>query len=332
MNPFTYTRAPDKATAIREVTSAPQATFLGGGTNLVDLMKEGVEHPDHLVDIHRLPLDKIEENAGGLRIGAMATNSDVANHSLVREHYPLLAQALLAGASPQLRNMATVGGNLMQRTRCFYFYDTAMPCNKRQPGSGCGALHGFNRIHAILGASEQCVAVHPSDLCVALAALDASVEVEDANGAHSISFEEFHRLPGDTPQYDTTLKHGELITSVTLPASALAAHSHYLKVRDRASYAFALVSVAAALELNEDKIRSARIVLGGVAHKPWRASQAEKSLIGANADEKTFAEAADLALQSAQPLKHNAFKVALAQRSIVRALLTALQGTEKFLT
>jgi xanthine dehydrogenase YagS FAD-binding subunit len=332
MNPFSYVRAKEKSQAIEAVGADTHARFLGGGTNLVDLMKEGVEHPTRLVDINRLPLTKIERTAEGVRIGALARNSDVANDATIREQFPLLAQALLSGASPQLRNMATTGGNLMQRTRCFYFYDTAMPCNKRTPGTGCAALQGFNRIHAILGSSDQCVAVNPSDMCVALAALDASIEVEGAAGARRISMGDFHRLPGDTPDIETTLKHGELITAVILPASPFAAHSHYLKVRDRASYAFALVSVAAALELDGAKVRSARLALGGVAHKPWRVTEAEKNLLGASADEEVFAKTAELALQGAKPLDHNRFKVELAKRSIVRALLIARDGTEKFLS
>ena len=247
MNAFTYARATDVANALQAVHGRPSARFLGGGTNLVDLMKEGVETPAHLVDVNRLPLATIEESDGGLRIGALARNSDVAEHPLVKQRYPLLSQALLSGASPQLRNMATVGGNLMQRTRCYYFYDTGMPCNKRRPGSGCGALNGFNRIHAILGASDACVAVHPSDMCVALLALDAVIEVEGAGGTRRIPMADFHRLPGEAPEQDTNLAPEELITAVRLPAPAFAAHSHYLKVRDRASYAFALVSVAAGL-------------------------------------------------------------------------------------
>jgi len=326
MKPFHYIRAGDTSQAIGSAAKEADAMYLGGGTNLIDLMKEGVEGPATLIDINRLPLEKIEPRGAGLRVGALARNSDVADHPLIRERYPLLSQALLAGASPQLRNMATVGGNLLQRTRCFYFYDTAMPCNKRQPGSGCGALQGFNRIHAILGASEQCVAVHPSDMCVALAALDATVQVEGPRGARSIPFAEFHRLPGTTPERDTNLEHGELITAVDLPESRFAKNAYYLKVRDRASYAFALISVAAALDLEGEKIHSARIALGGVAHKPWRSTEAEKSLAGASPTHDAFAAAAGIALRDAAPLRHNQFKVELAHRTIARALAVAASG------
>jgi xanthine dehydrogenase YagS FAD-binding subunit len=325
MRPFTFTRASTSQTAIEAVVRDQAARFIAGGTNLVDLMKEDVEQPNHLVDINRLALTRIEERDGSLRLGALARNSDTANHRLVRERFPLVAQAILSGASAQLRNAATNGGNLMQRTRCYYFYDTAMPCNKRQPGSGCGALEGFNRMHAVLGASTQCIAVHPSDMCVALTALDAVVQVEGPQGARSIPFGEFHRLPGDTPQLDTNLKHGELITAIDLPAaaSAFAAHSYYLKVRDRASYAFALVSVAAALDVQNGTIRQARIALGGVAHKPWRAPEAEAVLNGAPLNRETFRRAATAALEKAQGYKYNSFKVELGRRAIVRALIVA---------
>jgi xanthine dehydrogenase YagS FAD-binding subunit len=326
MKPFAYTRATDQQTAIGAVAREQTAKFIAGGTNLVDLMKEGVEQPDRLVDITRLELVRIEERPdGALQLGALARNADTANHPLVRQRYPLLAQALLAGASPQLRNMATNGGNLMQRTRCYYFYDVAMPCNKRQPGSGCGALEGYNRIHAIFGASEQCIAVHPSDMCVALVALEAVVQVEGPQGARSIPFADFHRLPGDTPQTDTNLRRDELIMAIDLPAAAaaFAPHSYYLKVRDRASYAFALVSVAAALELDGDTIRQARLAMGGVAHKPWRSEEAEKILTGAQAGEETYRKAAEAALQGARGYEHNKFKIEMAKRAIVRALTTA---------
>src|SRR2546421_10838040 len=280
MNPFAYSRANDAAGAVSAIAAKPRTKFLGGGTNLIDLMKMGVETPAQLVDINRLPMAQIEElpEGKGVRIGALARNSDVAEHALIRERYPVLSQALLAGASPQLRNMATVGGNLMQRTRCYYFYDPAFPqCNKRNPGSGCGALHGCNRIHAILGQSERCIATNPSDMNVALAALDAVVQVQGAKGTRSIPIAEFHRLPGTTPNIDTNLQADELITAVDLPAIAFATRSHYLKVRDRASYAFALVSVAAALEIDAGKkITAVRIALGGVADKPWRPQKAEQ--------------------------------------------------------
>jgi len=325
MKPFAYTRATNSQTAVQAVMREQTAKFLAGGTNLIDLMKENVEQPDRLVDINRLELTRIEERNGGLRLGALAKNSDTANHRLVRERYPLVSQAILAGASPQLRNAATNGGNLMQRTRCYYFYDVALPCNKRQPGSGCGALEGFNRMHAIFGASQQCIATHPSDFCVALAALDAVVQVEGPQGARTIPFADFHRLPGDTPQIDTNLKRDELITAIDLPAasSVFAPRSYYLKVRDRASYAFALVSVATALEVQDGTIKQARVAMGGVAHKPWRAREAELALSGARVNEQTFKRAADAAMQGARGYEHNRFKIELGRRAIVRALTVA---------
>jgi xanthine dehydrogenase YagS FAD-binding subunit len=324
MNSMFYDRAANIDDAIR-LAQQPGAKFIGGGTNLLDLVKGGVEQPLRLVDVNRLALAEIAELPdGGVRIGALARNSDTANHPLIRQRYPLLSQALLAGASQQLRNMATLGGNLMQRTRCHYFYDTAFDmCNKRVPGSGCAAREGFNRMHAILGASEQCIAVNPSDMSVALAALDAVVRVRGAQGERQIAFKDFHRLPGDTPQRDTTLAPGELITAVDLPASPFAAHAHYLKVRDRASYAFALVSVAAALELRDGMVRNARIALGGVAHKPWRAAEAEAALTGHALDDAALNSAAAAAVRGAHPYQHNAFKVALVQRAVIRALRTA---------
>ncbi|HSS16581.1 MAG TPA: xanthine dehydrogenase family protein subunit M [Candidatus Dormibacteraeota bacterium] len=328
MNPFTYLRAADADQAVTAIFSKPQGKFLGGGTNLIDLMKMGVETPNGLVDINRLPFGQIEELPDkGLRIGALARNSDVAEHELIKTRYPVLSEALLSGASPQLRNMATVGGNLLQRTRCYYFYDPAFPaCNKRKPGSGCGALDGYNRIHAILGQSEQCIATHPSDMCVALAALDAIVRVRGPKGEREIKFGDFHRLPGNTPERDTNLALGELIIAVDLPAMSFAARSHYLKVRDRASYAFALVSVAAALDLDPNKkINAVRVALGGVAHKPWRANAAEKELIGKTADEKTFRAAAEAELAAAKGYKYNAFKIELAKRAIVRGLGTVAE-------
>ena len=325
MKPFAYTRASTPHAAVQAVAREHTAKFIAGGTNLIDLMKEGVEQPDRLVDINRLKLTRIEEHNGGLRLGALAKNSDTANHPLVRERYPLVTQAILAGASPQLRNAATNGGNLMQRTRCYYFYDVAMPCNKRQPGSGCGALEGYNRMHAIFGASEQCIATHPSDLCVALAALDAVVQVAGPQGARRIPFADFHRLPGDTPQIDTNLQHDELITAIDLPAASavFAPRSYYLKVRDRASYAFALVSVAAALDIQDGTIRQARVAMGGVAHKPWLAPEAERILTGAAPDEPTFRRAAEAAMQGARGYEHNGFKIELGRRAIVRALTVA---------
>lgn len=327
MKPFAYTRAASPQAAIQAVAQ-PNTKFLAGGTNLIDLMKEDVEQPGRLVDINRLALTRIGEHEGGLRLGALAKNSDTANNSLVRERYPLVSQAILAGASPQLRNAATNGGNLMQRTRCYFFYDVAMPCNKREPGSGCGALEGFSRIHAIFGASPQCIATHPSDMCVALAALEAVVRVEGPQGARTIPFADFHRLPGDTPQIDTNLRADELITSIDLPAASavFAPHSYYLKVRDRASYAFALVSVAAALDIRNGVIQQARLALGGVAHKPWRAAAAEQALNGQRVDQAVFQRAAEAAMQGARGTEHNRFKIELGRRAIVRALTIAGDG------
>lgn len=326
MKPFAYLRVNEPNTAIQAATSN-QTKFIAGGTNLLDLMQEGIEQPDRLVDITRIKLSQIEPITNGVRIGALAKNSDSANHPLIRTRYPLLSQALLAGASPQLRNMASVGGNLLQRTRCYYFTNTTMPCNKRQPGSGCAAIEGYNHIHAILGTSENCIATHPSDMCVALAALDAVVQVSGANGDRTIPFSEFHRLPGDTPQIETALQPGELITAVDLPNSPFAERSHYLKVRDRTSYAFAIVSVASALDINNGTIRTARMALGGVAHKPWRSVEAEKILVGAKPNEQTFQAAAEATLKGAKGYKHNAFKVELAKRAIVRSLTIATEGT-----
>lgn len=332
MRPFKYTNAKDPASATTLLTGNTNARFLAGGTNLLDLMKEDVERPDELIDITRLSLAQIKSitvgnNKGGTSIGGLGKNTDAANHPLIRQNHPLLTQAILAGASGQIRNMATNGGNLLQRTRCPYFYEVAMPCNKREPGSGCGALEGINRMHAIFGWSEKCVAVYPSDMAIALAALDAVVTVRSANGQErSIPFAEFHRLPGDTPEQDTTLKHGELITAIELPKNNFADHSYYLKVRDRASYAFALISVAAALETSGNKIVQARIAMGGVAHKPWRALKAEQMLVGKEATEATFKLAAAAEMADAKPLEHNKFKVELGNRSIVRALQMALNG------
>jgi xanthine dehydrogenase YagS FAD-binding subunit len=324
MRPFKYVRATDAAGAARAVAANPHAKFLAGGTNILDLMKEDVERPNELVDLTRLKLAEIKAAGGGVSIGALAKNTDTANHPLVRRNYPLLTQAIVAGASGQLRNMATNGGNLMQRTRCQYFYDTAMPCNKREPGTGCGALEGLNRIHAIFGWSEKCVATYPGDMANALYALDAVVRVRGANGRErTIPVTEFHRLPGDTPERDNNLAHGELIVAIDLPKSNFARNSYYLKVRDRASYAFALVAVAAALELEGGTIRQARVVLGGVAHKPWRSAEAEAALAGRPASEENFRRAAEAALKDAKPLEHNAYKVELGKRAIVRSLMRA---------
>jgi xanthine dehydrogenase YagS FAD-binding subunit len=324
MHAFSYERARDVDQAIA-LAAEPGASFIGGGTNLLDLYKSGIERPLRLVDVSRLPLhDIVALPDGGVRIGAMATNTAAANHPLVRQRYPLLSEALLAGASAQLRNMATVAGNLLQRTRCHYFTDPVFEhCNKRVPGSGCAARDGFNRIHAILGASEACIAVNPSDMAVALAALDAVVRVKGVNGERAIRMADFHRLPGDEPQRETNLRHGELITAVDLPPGPFAAHAHYLKVRDRASYAFALVSVAAALAMQDDVVRDVRIALGGVAHKPWRAVDAETALRGKPLSDEQLRQAAAAALAGARPYEHNAFKIELAQRAIVRALRIA---------
>jgi xanthine dehydrogenase YagS FAD-binding subunit len=329
MNPFSYERATAPGAAIRSA-STHGAKFLGGGTNLVDLMRYGVENPTALIDVNHLHFDEITRLPnGGVRIGASVRNSDLANHQIIRTRYPLLSQALLNGASAQLRNMATTAGNLMQRTRCYYFMDTAFPaCNKREPGSGCAAIKGFNRIHAILGASDQCIATNPSDMSVALAALEATVHVEGPSGKRAIAFQDFHLLPGDTPHIETSLKPGELITAVELPAPKYAKNSWYLKVRDRQSYAFALVSVAAGLELDGGKIKSAGLALGGVAHKPWRSLEAEKSLTGAAPNAEAFRKAADLALAGAKPQKDNAFKIELAKQSVVHALTLAAKGAQ----
>ncbi len=325
---FQYARASDVADAVRRIAADPAAKFIAGGTNLIDLMKEDVERPSRLIDISRLPLKSVGETAdGGLRIGALVPNSDLAYHPLVAQRYPLLGSAILAGASQQLRNMASTGGNLLQRTRCAYFYDTATPCNKREPGSGCSAVNGLNRMHAILGTSESCIATHPSDMCVALAALDAKVHVAGPGGEREMAFADFHRLPGTTPQHDTNLCPDEIVTAVELPEQGFAKNYTYLKIRDRLSYAFALVSVAAALELDGDTIKQARLALGGVAHKPWRDANAEAALHGQAANHDTFTRAANLVLRDAKGFAHNAFKIELARKVIVRALTQAARGT-----
>lgn len=314
---------------MQAVTANANSQFLAGGTNLIDLMKEDVARPVELVDITRLNLTQISTVAksGNLSIGALAKNSDTANHSLVRQNYPLLTQAILAGASGQIRNMATNGGNLNQRTRCSYFYDTAMPCNKREPGSGCGALEGINRYHAIFGWSEQCVAVYPSDMAIALAALDAIVQVQRPDSTQrSIAFADYHRLPENNPEKDNSLNPGELITAIEIPQNNFADRSYYLKVRDRSSYAFALISVAAALETDGNQIKQVRLAMGGVAHKPWRALEAEKFLTGKAATEANFKSAAEAEMRQAKPLEHNKFKVELGTRAIVRALTQAMNG------
>ena len=322
MNPFRYERARDPYSAVTLLAGAPNGVFLAGGTNLVDHLRLGVREPDLLVDITHLPYDRIEPLPdGGIRIGAMVRNADLAADRTIRTRYPLLAQALLSGASGQLRNLATTGGNLLQRTRCVYFQDISKPCNKRVPGSGCSAREGYHRELAILGASQACIATHPSDMAVALAALDASVRVLGPQGERTIPLVEFYRLPGDEPQRDTVLEHGELITAVDLPALSFATHSRYRKVRDRASYAFALVSVAAALDVAGGVVRDVRIALGGVAPVPWRAVRAEAALRGAPANEEVFGRAAEAELADAQPLPGNAFKIPLARNTLVRTLL-----------
>ena len=329
MKNFVYTRADTTGGAIALLSQQANSKFLGGGTNLVDLMRENIEQPDALIDVSGLSSAGISDLPdGGISIGAAVKNSAVANHRLVRERYPLLAQAILFGASGQIRNMATTGGNLMQRTRCHYFYDEAARCNKRVPGSGCDATGGFNRMHAILGASENCIATHPSDMCVALAALDAIVHVEGTGGQRTIPFDAFHRLPGDTPHVETNLRRDELITSIQLPVLPFAKTSRYRKVRDRASYAFALVSVAAALDTENGVIRNVRIALGGVAHKPWRAYQAENLLGGAAVSIETFQRAAEAELTGARGYGYNDFKIELAMRLIVSVLseLSAVGG------
>lgn len=337
MNSFTYSRASSNAQALQAV-KARGASFLGGGTNLVDLMKYRVEQPSALIDINHLPLSDVTQvEGGGMSIGAMVRNSDLANHPLVRANYPLLSQALLSGASPQLRNMATTGGNVLQRTRCYYFMDVSFAaCNKRQPGSGCAALEGYNRIHAILGqtdkgatSGETCIATHPSDMCVALAALQAKIEVEGPQGKRSIPFAEFHRLPGNDPSRDTVLRKGELITAITLPPAKFAKNAWYLKARDRNSYAFALISVAAGLEMDGANIRSVGLAMGGVAHKPWRIPEAEQALTGKPATADTFARAADILLRGAHGYEHNTFKIEMAKQGVVRALTLASKGTSE---
>jgi xanthine dehydrogenase YagS FAD-binding subunit len=322
MRPIHYLRVTEADAAVAAVRANPEATFLAGGTSLVDLMKLEVLKPAELVDVNALPLGKIEVTSDGVQIGAMVRNSDAAYHPEIAARFPLLAEALLSGASAQLRNMATVGGNLLQRTRCYYFRDPATPCNKRQPGSGCGAMDGYNRNHAILGTSERCIAAHPSDMCVALVALDAVVHTRGPAGERQIPMADLHLLPADHPERESVLQHGELIMTVTLPARPRMAQSRYLKVRDRASYAFALTSAAATLHVEGGKIREARLALGGVGTKPWRALEAERALVGQRPDPAAFARAAEAALADAHPRKHNAFKVELTRRTIVRTLAT----------
>lgn len=321
MKSFEYNRAADVSDAVR-LSGTTMGRFIAGGTNLLDLMKLEVETPDGLIDISRLPLKDITvEDDGRLRIGAMVANSDLAADERVRRDYPVLSRALLAGASGQLRNKATTGGNLLQRTRCYYFYDTTAPCNKREPGSGCGAIGGFNRIHAILGASDKCIATHPSDMAVAMRALDATVELAARGGAtRTVPLGDFHRLPGDTPWIETVLARGELITAVTLPAP-LVGRQTYRKVRDRASYAFALVSVAAAIAVEDGTVTAARLAFGGLAPVPWRDQAVEAALVGQPATRATFAAAADALLADARGFGHNDFKIPLARRTLVATLI-----------
>ena len=329
MRPFKYVRSDDPATAVQTVSRNQSAKFVAGGTNLIDLMKEDIERPTELVDITRLNLAQIRSTSNGISIGALAKNTDTANHPTVRQQYPLVSMAILAGASGQLRNMATNGGNLMQRTRCQYFYDISMPCNKREPGSGCAAIGGLNRIHAIFGQSDKCIATYPGDMANSLYALDAVVRIRGTNGQErTIPIQDFHRLPGDAPEKDNNLAHGELIVGIDVPKNNFAKRSYYLKVRDRASYAFALVSVAAALETRGENIRQARIVLGSVAHKPWRSTEAEQALVGKPANDATFKAAAEAAMRDAKPLEHNAYKVDLGKRAVVLALQRAMSGGE----
>ena len=321
---FEYIRTSSEQAAVNAIVKSPNSQFIAGGTNLIDLMKRGVVSPQRLIDINAIPLKKIEKTKTGLSIGALALNSEVAGNEIVLNEFPLLSMALKAGASAQLRNMATVGGNMMQRTRCTYFYDTAMPCNKRQPGSGCGALQGYNRMHAIFGASNKCIAVHPSDMCVALAALDASVTITGPKGNRKILFTDFHRLPGETPEKDNTLQKGELILGVVIPQNTWN-KSYYFKLRDRASYAFALVSVAAGLHIEGNSIKTARLAMGGVAHKPWRLTETEKFLTGKNVSKETFAKAAEIAMKGAKAYGHNNFKLKMAPVAIVEALTKAAE-------
>ncbi|MET0634450.1 MAG: xanthine dehydrogenase family protein subunit M [Chitinophagaceae bacterium] len=322
---FEYTRVKTVKAAVDALSKSTGNGLIAGGTNLVDLMKRGVTTHQKLIDINQLQMDFITDKADSIQVGALVRNSDLSEHPQIQQQFPLLSLALKAGASAQLRNMATVGGNMMQRTRCTYFYDLTMPCNKRKPGSGCGALKGYNRMHAIFGASEQCIAVHPSDMCVALAALDATITVEGNKGTRTIAFGDFHRLPGTNPEKDNTLRPGEIITLISIPKAGFTRHVSYVKIRDRASYAFALVSVAAALDMDGDTIRSARLAMGGVAHKPWRLTAAEKFLEGKKAGTAIFEQTATIAMQGATGYGANNFKLKLGPATIVEALNKASQ-------
>ncbi|HEY2725665.1 MAG TPA: xanthine dehydrogenase family protein subunit M [Parafilimonas sp.] len=321
MKPFTYKEANNVDDAVETISTVSAAKFIGGGTNLVDLMRENIEQPDKVIDVTHLPLTEVEElNDGSIKIGALVRNSQLAANKIIRERFPVLSMAILNGASAQLRNMATTGGNIMQRTRCYYFYDETSRCNKRKPGSGCDAIDGYNRIHAILGTSEKCIATHPSDMCVAMSMLDAKIIVKGKNGEHEIAFTDFHKLPGDTPNIETVLQQDELITAVIIPSLLFAKNSLYRKVRDRASYAFALVSVAAALEVENNIVKNVRLALGGVAHKPWRAFKAENYLMNKQATEENFYAAAEEELENAKGFGDNNFKIELAKRTIVSVL------------
>ncbi len=320
---FEYTKASSTKTAIDASLKNKEAKFIAGGTNLVDLMKKGITAPQRLIDITALPLKNISSDAKGITIGALVANSAAAEHETIKIKYPLLAMALNAGASAQLRNMATVGGNIMQRTRCSYFYDVTMPCNKRNPGTGCGAAEGYNRMHAVFGASDKCIAVHPSDMCVALAALNATIHVSSSKGDKKILFTNFHRLPGDTPELDNNLQAGELITAIDIPANNFN-KVHYLKIRDRLSYAFALVSVAVALEVKDGLIKNASLAMGGVAHKPWRLTEVEKFLLGKPASKQLFKDAAAMAMDGATTYEHNAYKIKLGKAAVLEALTKAV--------
>ena len=327
MYPFAFIRSTDTTAAVKQA-GAKGAKFIAGGTNLVDLLKLDIEQPGTLIDISGLPLKKIEVLPDKrIRIGALVTNTTLAWHPEIRQRFPFLSEAILAGASPQLRNMATTGGNMLQRTRCYYFYDPAFPCNKRIPGSGCPAIDGYNRNHAVLGTSQQCIASHPSDMCVALAAIDPMILLQGAGGQRTIPFHDLHRLPGATPHLENNLQHGEMILGIQLPELPFAARSHYLKVRDRASYEFALASAAVALDIAGGRIKQARIALGGVGTKPWRSLEAEQVLTGAAADDTSYRRAAEAALKDARPRQHNAFKIELAKRTLIRALQTVGERT-----
>ena len=329
MNPFHYYEAGTMPDALKLIDGAPAGKFLAGGTTLLDLMKLGVEHPHSLIDINELPSTQIEEDGDGVFVGAMTRNSAMAEHSLIRERYPMVSEAILLGASAQLRNMATLGGNLLQRTRCFYFREPDLPCNKRKPGSGCGARPGFHRSLAVLGTSDSCIANYPGDMAIPLVALDTVVHLESSLGSRSVPLTEFYLLPGDTPERETVIAPGEMITGITIPAVPYARTSRYLKVRDRQSYEFALASAAVALDLEGDTIREARIALGGVGAKPWRSKEAEAVLMGAAATEENFAKAGRAAMADAKPLRDNAFKVELAERTVAEALRLVVEGASK---